>query len=72
VRSLYCTGAGSAQQGSGPPSPLSLQLSDGLGLSLEDLQVLDSEGRALITDHGLFVLVNLYGEPLLRVFMAPA
>jgi hypothetical protein len=31
---------------------------------LDDLQVLDSEGRALITDHELFVLVNLYGESL--------
>ena len=39
-----------------------MQLSHDLGLNLEDLQTLDSEGRALITDHGLFVLVNLYGE----------
>lgn len=44
------------------PSPLSLQLSDELDLSLEELQTLDSEGRALITHHGMFVLVNLYGE----------
>lgn len=58
---MCCAGTSSGQLGSSP-SPLTLQLSDELGLSLEDLQVLDSEGRALITDHGLFLLVNLYGE----------
>lgn len=45
-----------------PASPLTLQLSEELGLSLDVLAGLDSEGRALVTDHGAFVLVNLYGE----------
>lgn len=41
-----------------------MQLSEELGLSLQDLQLLDREGRALVTDHGLFLLVNLYGPAL--------
>jgi hypothetical protein len=45
------------------------QLSDELGLSVEELQALDSEGRALITDHGLFLLVNLYGETWLAAWI---
>jgi hypothetical protein len=40
---------------------LTLDISQALGLSLEQLQSLDSEGRALTTDHGAFLLVNIYG-----------
>lgn len=55
-------GASSAQLSNASPDQLTLQLSEEMGLCLDDLQLLDSEGRALITDHGLFLLVNLYGE----------
>lgn len=44
------------------PEPWTHQLCDELGLTLDECATLDSEGRALITDHGLFVVVNLYGE----------
>lgn len=45
-------------------SSIPLLLCEDLGLDMQQLQTLDSEGRALITDHGLFVLVNLYGPAL--------
>jgi hypothetical protein len=32
--------------------------------SLERLRELDSEGRAVVTDHGAFVLFNLYGPAI--------
>lgn len=41
-----------------------LQICEALGFELVDLQVLDSEGRVLVTDHGQFILVNLYGPAL--------
>lgn len=41
-----------------------MQLCEGLGLDMQQLQSVDSESRALITDHGAFVLVNLYGPAL--------
>jgi AP endonuclease-2 len=59
-RGTAASGAG-ASNGT-PASPLALQLSEELGLSLDVLAALDSEGRSLVTDHGAFVLVNLYGE----------
>jgi hypothetical protein len=31
-------------------------------LTPDQLQALDAEGRCVITDHGAFVLVNVYGE----------
>jgi hypothetical protein len=36
-------------------------LCEALGVELEQLAAVDREGRALITDHGPFLLVNLYG-----------
>ncbi len=29
--------------------------------SLEELEALDSEGRCVMTDHGAFILINVYG-----------
>jgi exonuclease III len=46
------------------PQQLTLELSEELGLTLEQLAALDAEGRALITDHDVFLLVNLYGPAL--------
>jgi hypothetical protein len=36
-------------------------LCEALGVQLEQLAAVDREGRALITDHGPFLLVNMYG-----------
>lgn len=59
---MMVAGGPPAQPNSNYISHVAQQLSAELGLSFDDLQVLDSEGRAIITDHGLFLLVNLYGE----------
>ena len=32
--------------------------------SVEELQELDAEGRVVVTDHGAFVLFNLYGPAI--------
>lgn len=45
-------------------SDTSLTLREALGLDQEQLAALDSEGRVVITDHGPFLLVNLYGPAL--------
>lgn len=37
---------------------------EGLGLMPEELQELDGEGRCVVTDHGAFVLFNLYGPAI--------
>lgn len=37
---------------------------EGLGLMPEELQELDREGRCVVTDHGAFVLFNLYGPAI--------
>jgi hypothetical protein len=42
-------------------SATSVLLCEALGVELEQLASVDREGRALITDHGPFLLVNLYG-----------
>ncbi len=34
------------------------------GLDADQLRALDSEGRVLLTDHGAFVLVNVYGPAI--------
>jgi len=39
-------------------------LQEDLGLSPASLADLDREGRALVTDHGVFLLVNIYGPAL--------
>jgi hypothetical protein len=59
---LCCAGSAAAAVLQAAPEAWTHQLCDELGLTLDELQTLDSEGRALVTDHGLFVLVNLYGE----------
>jgi hypothetical protein len=32
--------------------------------SLQDMQAIDAEGRCVITDHGHFVLFNIYGPAI--------
>ncbi|WIA12049.1 hypothetical protein OEZ85_012128 [Tetradesmus obliquus] len=54
----------SAAAAAAGPSPVSVMLCEALGVELEQLAALDREGRALITDHGPFLLVNLYGPAI--------
>lgn len=39
-------------------------LTAGRRFSQEELERLDAEGRVVITDHGAFVLINVYGPAI--------
>jgi hypothetical protein len=62
----------SAAAAAAVPSATSEMLCEALGVELDQLAAIDREGRALITDHGPFIIINLYGacrssNPLLYI-----